>query len=236
MTRETYYEVSFALSEETERELAEEDARAQELFGDEETLESSEEETEESSGEKTEESAEAETEEETEESAEEETEEEYEVFALPDPMMLPEGTLITAIAAPERTGYVFLGWYYDAQLNERVGSRDKADRNMTLYPRFGLATDPYAEFMINYVSAREVEPDYEILVAAFDLEEEEIRQNLIVRDINEIEDEEISYELVKQAPDLARLIPDRTVRTLVQDTLLRYEDGELEEQSLAEAL
>ena len=45
-----------------------------------------------------------------------------------------------------------------------MGSRDKVTRNMTLYPRFGLATDPYAEFMINFVAAREVEPDYQCTV------------------------------------------------------------------------
>ena len=130
----TYYEVSFAMANGYESWIApeEEAAESESLPGEAETNEAEsipgEEEKNESESLPGDEEP---VEEESEEESAEAEEEEYR-FTLPDPMLLPEGTLINAIDGPYQAGYVFLGWYYDADLAERVGSRDKLTRNLTL--------------------------------------------------------------------------------------------------------
>ena len=250
----SYYEVRFELPDEfawatgeefaAEVSAAEEAAKAQaEESADEEpeteesaaaAEEESREEAETSEEPEAFEEEEAESEE-LEESPEEETEEEPVLFYLPETTMVKEGTLVSTLPIPQLAGYVFLGWYFDSDLTHKASTEDVVDRNMTLYARFGTTAERDAEDGIDYTSAQDVEPDYEVGLASYGLDEEEIRALLSVNDFSMI-DETPEYELIAQAPDLSRLIDDEEQRELAGNIIEAWTSGRPEEAMALAAL
>ena len=172
--------------------------------------------------------AEAETETEPAAAAEENQtgdEEDTSLFDLPEPMLLKEGTLISTIPNPKVFGYVFLGWYYDKELQLKASSMDVIERNITLYPKFGPAVDKDGNVAVDYVSEQDVAVDYPMLLASFGLSEEEIRERLVLRDFGSTEDE-MEYTLIRREPDLKLLLSDEEKCSEVQEILDQYLNGE----------
>ena len=151
------------------------------------------------------------------------TPEEMEDVFLPETMMLPAGTPISSIEQPERLGFIFVGWYYDAALETRWAENDRVNRNMTLYPRFVAAGDLSDGMVVNYISNQDVPLDFPVFVAAYDLTEEETRALITVRDLNEFEGW-TAFTLERQETDPADLIPeDEENRGAVAEALGRWQ-------------
>lgn len=102
---------------------------------------------------------------------------------LPDRQMVEDGTSVNALPTAKQNGSVFLGWYYDEELTLLAGPDDKVDRNMTLYPRFGIREGLDDEFSYDYIADEDVAPDFAVLVMAHNLTPEDAAQRLAVRDI-----------------------------------------------------
>ena len=162
------------------------------------------------------------------------TEEEAAEITLPEPMMLPAGTLIYAVAEPTRPNYNFTGWYYDDALTQPADGGDAVERNLTLYPSFAPLQNYDDEFRINYMSTQDVEPDFTIEIVARGLSEGQIREQMKATDLSKVEGAE-EYVLERLAPDAAALIPDERVRTLALDACLKAQ-AETLEGTLTEAL
>ncbi|MBR6891150.1 MAG: hypothetical protein IKN05_09185, partial [Clostridia bacterium] len=108
----------------------------------------------------------------------------------------------------KQNGSVFLGWYYDEELTLLAGPDDKVDRNMTLYPRFGLREGMDDEFSYNFVAEKDVSPDYEVRVQAHNLTLEAAAELLAVWDATRVEQMEFTLERVEEPEqpfDLANL-------------------------------
>ena len=152
-------------------------------------------------------------------------EEEVPQLTMPETAMVREGTLIASLPSPELTGYVFLGWYFDSELQNRVSTEDVVSRNLTLYARFGSANGEDGEFVIDFVGEEDVEPDYPVYLASYGLSEEEIREKLILKDFNAPE-ETSPFILQAVEPNLEILIPEEEARTIAADLLEAYQNGE----------
>ena len=111
-------------------------------------------------------------------------------ITLPQKMMFEGGTLIYAVPEPNKAESVFAGWYYDAALTKPAAGNDSIEKNMTLYPHFVPAQNYDDEFQINYISTLDVEPDFEIRVAAKGLSESEVKDLLRVWNLGKVEKEE----------------------------------------------
>ena len=146
------------------------------------------------------------------------------IVDLPETMMVAEGTLIQSLPEPKLYGYVFLGWYFDKELQHPASTRDVIDKNITLYPRFGSAVEE-GEGTANYISALEVPEDFEMLLAANNLTEDELREKVILRDFGKLEPE-IGFILTPQAPDLARLVPEEEQRLAAESILKGFLEPE----------
>ncbi len=154
------------------------------------------------------------------------TQDEKDEIKLPEPMMLPAGTLIYAVAEPTRENYGFAGWYYDAALTKPADGADSVDRNMTLYPSFAPLQNYDDTFRINYISTLDVEPDFAMEIVAYGLSEEQIKERMKATNLSKVEGAE-EFVLERLAPDMANLIPDTRVRTLAKDACLKAQAGEL---------
>jgi uncharacterized repeat protein (TIGR02543 family) len=53
---------------------------------------------------------------------------------------IPDGTAATAPKAPEKTGYVFAGWYLDAGYSKAFDFTSRVTANLTLYAKWGNST------------------------------------------------------------------------------------------------
>lgn len=155
------------------------------------------------------------------------SDEEAAEITLPEPAMLPSGTLLYAVAEPARANYNFAGWYYDAALTEPADGGDAVERNLTLYPSFTPIQNYEDEFRINYMSAQDVEPDYAIEVVSYGLTEEQIRNLLKVTDLSKVDGAE-EFVLERLAPDMTALIPDEDLRARASDIISQAQDGKLE--------
>ncbi len=115
------------------------------------------------------------------------SEEDAKAITLPQKMMLTEGTLLYAIPQPDKADCVFTGWYYDAALTRPASGNDAVEKNMTLYPNFASAQNLDDEFQINYISTLDVEPDFEIRVAAKGLTASQVKDLVRVWDLNKVD-------------------------------------------------
>lgn len=55
---------------------------------------------------------------------------------MPENQSVPEGTTISELSYPEKSGYIFKGWYYDADCTEYAFPNDVIEDNTTLYAAF----------------------------------------------------------------------------------------------------
>ena len=148
--------------------------------------------------------------------------EEAEKIRLPGTAVVPAGTPVSSLALPERLGYVFVGWYYDAALETRWAENDVVDRNMTLYPRFASSEEAADGLVINYMSDQDVALGFPVYVAAYDLTESEVRSQITVRDLSEF-DQNMVFTLELQKMDPAQLIADGENREAVLAALSAWQ-------------
>ncbi|MBR4769169.1 MAG: hypothetical protein IK088_09370, partial [Lachnospiraceae bacterium] len=110
------------------------------------------------------------------------SEEAKEKTTLPVTTMIKDGSLIYSMKAPRQEGSVFLGWYYDDQLDLMVGPEDTVDYNMTLYPKFGLREDYEGEFSYDFIAEQDVSKKYPVLVTGHNLTAEEVKKFIRILD------------------------------------------------------
>ena len=148
--------------------------------------------------------------------------EEAEEIRLPDTVVVPAGTPVSSLELPERLGYVFVGWYYDAALQTRWAENDVVDRNMTLYPRFASSEEAADGLVINYMSDLDVALDFPVYVVSYDLTEPEVRSQIAVRDLSEF-DQDMVFTLEPQQIDPAELIAGEENREAVLAALSAWQ-------------
>jgi len=79
-----------------------------------------------------------------------------------------ENTLLTNVSAPYQDGKIFLGWYYDAALTQKVGKTDALTKDIILYANYGEAIPLNEGGSSNFASAIDVDKNYSITVDAHD--------------------------------------------------------------------
>lgn len=72
--------------------------------------------------------------------------------SLPENKLYKEGYKISGIPTPYKQGSIFLGWYYDAAMEDAVLIDDVVSRNMTLYAKMADAASVAEESTPNYVT------------------------------------------------------------------------------------
>ena len=154
-------------------------------------------------------------------------EEEITTLFRPETMMAEAGTLISSLPVPVVTGYVFLGWYYDAGLVHRAAEADVVDRNMTLYAGMAGSEDEAGELMVDFITVKDVEPDHAVYLASYTADEEVLRELVTLNDYSEADEEFSAYILEAIEPDLEKLIPDEELREQARVILELYKQGEL---------
>ena len=80
-----------------------------------------------------------------------------------------EGTPISTLQKPYWAEHIFVGWCYDANLKQPVGSTDKVTGNMTLYANWLEQVPLEAIDTVNFASAIDVGTDFAITVLSSDL-------------------------------------------------------------------
>ena len=71
---------------------------------------------------------------------------------LPETKTYVKDTKISLLPTPLKNNGLFLGWYYDAAMENAVGRDDKVTRNMTLYARMGEVAPVSEQETPNYIT------------------------------------------------------------------------------------
>ena len=153
--------------------------------------------------------------------------EEVENCVLPETQMLPEKSPILAIPEAKLPGYLFLGWTYDEAGKEKVPEDAVVEKNMTLYPRFGL-TEEWDEAGTDYVVERDVPADYVVEVVAYGLTEEQILERLAVHNNTTMEEVPFYLELVPEPEplDLESLELEEKTLAAVKEAIQKKKEKE----------
>ena len=85
-----------------------------------------------------------------------------------DDKIVLEGTPISTLQKPYWAEHIFVGWCYDANLKQPVGSTDKVTGNMTLYANWLEQVPLEAIDTVNFASAIDVGTDFAITVLSSD--------------------------------------------------------------------
>ena len=78
------------------------------------------------------------------------------------------GTKISSLPTPYKEGFIFLGWYYDAEGKMPVGSEDVVSRNLSLYAGYAEQAGLEAIEQKTFASAEDVGTDFSITVVTED--------------------------------------------------------------------
>ncbi len=89
------------------------------------------------------------------------------------------GVKLSSINGPYIDGKIFLGWYYDSALTDKVAVDDILDKDMTLYADYGNAMPISEGGSPNYISAVEQDEDFTIYVTTDTVE----RKNVSTDDV-----------------------------------------------------
>lgn len=73
-------------------------------------------------------------------------------IGLPKEQTVAAGTPISSLPTPSKPGVVFLGWFYDPELNTKTQNGDTVTRNMTLYAGTAAGGDVQGIETPNYVT------------------------------------------------------------------------------------
>ena len=92
-------------------------------------------------------------------------------LTLPESATYPSGTSISDLPTPYQRGYVFLGWYYDQALQDRVESVDTVGKNMTLYAKMTELDEVPFEKTPPYITKRDVGTGFTFQVQAASIDE-----------------------------------------------------------------
>ena len=122
------------------------------------------------------------------------TDKQKDSIVLPETTWVEPGTKLNTLTSARQNGAVFLGWYYDDKLIGMIGPNDVADRDVTLYPRFDKSTVTNVVFSEDYIAHEGVKADFQVLITAHNLKEEDARKKIVVRDLTSVTDV-TDYEL-----------------------------------------
>ncbi len=87
-------------------------------------------------------------------------------IGLPKEQTVAAGTPISSLPTPSKPGVVFLGWFYDPELNTKTQNGDTVTRNMTLYAGTAAGGDVRGIETPNYVTKNEQAGDFSFGVTA----------------------------------------------------------------------
>lgn len=80
-----------------------------------------------------------------------------------------EGTKISSFPTPYKEGYIFLGWYYDKEGKQLVGSNDTVQEDLTLYASYAVQAPLETIEQKTFASAQDVGTDFRITVVTEDV-------------------------------------------------------------------
>lgn len=133
----------------------------------------------------------------------------YAADAMPGCTMVESGSLIYNLPLPERSNYVFCGWFYDEELTQLAAATDTINADMTLYPkmaeRTGSEEEVWPEYALNYVMSRDVDPDFTVQVQASS--EQQIRDSVTFAAFSAL-DGKIEYDIVNEGNGIYTLKPE----------------------------
>jgi len=126
------------------------------------------------------------------------TREEADATVMDAFQMVEDSTPVSALREPQRSGCLFLDWYYDAQLTEIAHGSDLITRNMTLYPRFAEKEGMEDNFGIDFISDEDVGTDYTVKLYSYGLSEEEVARRITITNQTDTADE-VHFTLTAEA-------------------------------------
>ncbi|MCQ4838853.1 InlB B-repeat-containing protein [Neglectibacter timonensis] len=95
------------------------------------------------------------------------------------PQSLPSGTALGNLPSPYKAGEIFLGWYYDEELNQAVASSDRLTGSLTLYAKYEKAGEIQENGSARFTAAMDVEPGFTIAVKSAESQSAEAVKALI---------------------------------------------------------
>ena len=134
------------------------------------------------------------------------TGESAEGVTMPKGDTVPKGTAISRLSTPEKQGYLFKGWYYDADCTAYAYPNDKLEKDTTLY----------AAFMSRKVSSTDENGNY---VASMDLKDPGFRY-VVTSKAPALTDEQENY-LTILGIDMGDDVPEWTPSLIEQYAILK---------------
>lgn len=107
---------------------------------------------------------------------------------LPKTEMVEKGTVINTLTTPAKDNSLFLGWYSDPALTEKVDNLSVVEKNLVLYPKFANQDGFEMEMMNNYIAARNVEPSFVIEIITDALSVKELSEYIKVTNLSKNQD------------------------------------------------
>lgn len=95
------------------------------------------------------------------------------------PQSLPSGTALGNLPSPYKAGEIFLGWYYDEELDQAVASSDRLTGSLTLYAKYEKAGEIQENGSARFTAAMDVEPGFTIAVKSAGIQSAEAVKDLI---------------------------------------------------------
>ncbi|MBP5151644.1 MAG: hypothetical protein ILP13_01870, partial [Lachnospiraceae bacterium] len=115
---------------------------------------------------------------------------------LPETIKVKKGTLIGDLPESSRASSVFMGYSFDAEGKTTADENTAIKQDLTLYPVFKTAEGMTNVFDMNFVSGTDVESDYSIVLSAYGLTADEVRELIRIKDLSN-GDEEVPYAIVE---------------------------------------
>ncbi len=115
------------------------------------------------------------------------TAEEASKIHLPETEMVEKGTAVNTLSTPAKDHALFLGWYRDPALTEKVDGSSVIDQNLVLYPKFANEDGFEMEMENNYVAMRNVEPSFVIELITDALSEKELEEYIKITNLSKNE-------------------------------------------------
>ena len=76
--------------------------------------------------------------------------------------------MIGSLPTPYREDYIFVSWYYDKDRTKLASVKDPITSDITVYAEYASQEPLKAEESVNFVSAKDVAPDFQIQVTTTD--------------------------------------------------------------------
>lgn len=97
-----------------------------------------------------------------------------------------EGTALGNLPTPYRAGYIFTGWYYDADTTKAAAAADTVTQNLTLYAKYDEAASLREGAVPYFTAETDVDPEFTITIVSSDtsLTADDVKKLLLFTDLS----------------------------------------------------